>query len=91
MPEHYVNEIQTDWDKYLPMVAFAYRTAYQSSLRSPPFGMLYGREARLPSDVTWVDDEVPTYDPRDYRQQLDTALVRRRAWGRKYLEQTQSR
>jgi len=47
----YTDENKTDWDRYLHFVLFAYRTSYQSSLRSTPFGMLYGRKATLPIET----------------------------------------
>ena len=50
---HYVNEFQTDWDQYITAVQFAYRsTPADNSVGFSPFFLLFGREARLPLDVT---------------------------------------
>ena len=47
----YVNEMQDDWDEYLPFVLFAYRTAVHESTKFTPFFLLYGRQAKMP--VPW--------------------------------------
>ena len=39
-----------DWDERLPYILFAYRTSIQESTKDSPFYLLYGRDARLPSD-----------------------------------------
>ena len=54
----YINEAQTNWDLYLPVVLFAYRTSKQKTTESTPFNLLYGREARLP---TALDRWSPNY------------------------------
>ena len=36
------------WDEYIPYAAFAYNTAYHSSVRNSPFYLLFGREPLLP-------------------------------------------
>ena len=87
----YVDENQSNWDTYLSLVLFAYRTSYQASLRSTPFGMLYGQEARLPADDVWLDDEQPQFEPEDYRERLAEALDLRRAWARRCMEHVQER
>ena len=53
----FVNIQQDDWDRYLPFVLFAYRTAYHSSAHEQPFYLLYGREPRLPIDAALNDEE----------------------------------
>ena len=47
----YSDSNQTNWDLYLPLVLFAYRTSQQTTTGSSPFELLYGREPRLPSDL----------------------------------------
>ena len=47
----YCNSNQTNWDLYLPLVLFAYRTSQQTTSKESPFTLLYGREPRLPSDL----------------------------------------
>ena len=43
----YSNSNQSNWDLYLPLVLFAYRTSTQSTTGESPFALLYGREPRL--------------------------------------------
>ena len=77
MLKMYTDEDQTDWDTYLPFVLYAYHSSYQSSLRSTPFGMMYGRESTLPLDTVLLEQE-PTYTKADeYRRVLEEGLKRR--------------
>ncbi|PJE77652.1 hypothetical protein CI610_03421 [invertebrate metagenome] len=46
-----VNEHQTNWDAFLDGALFAMRTKPQSSTKYSPFFLLYGREARYPSQL----------------------------------------
>ena len=39
-----------DWDEHLPYVLYAYRTSIQESTKESSFYLLYGRDARLPTD-----------------------------------------
>ena len=47
----YCNTNQTNWDVYLPIALFAYRTSVQKTVNESPFRLLYGRNPRLPSDL----------------------------------------
>ena len=51
-----VNDRQDDWDELLDNILFAYRTSHQDSTKCTPFLLMYGREARLPIDVTRVQE-----------------------------------
>jgi hypothetical protein len=51
MLSHYVSSTQDDWDRYIPYVLHAYRTSKHSATGETPFRLMFGREARLPSDV----------------------------------------
>jgi hypothetical protein len=42
-------EVTTEWDKNIPSVLFAYRTARQSTTKIEPFYLVYGRAARFPT------------------------------------------
>ena len=53
MMSHYANETHTNWDLYLNKLVFGYNTCKQSTTRESPFYLLYGREARLPIDVSF--------------------------------------
>jgi hypothetical protein len=47
-----VNDNQDNWDDLLENVLFAYRTSRQDSTKCTPFLLMFGREARLPIDLT---------------------------------------
>jgi hypothetical protein len=51
---------QTNWDLYLPLVLFAYRTSQQSTTQASPFELLYGREPHLPADLDYTNTYVPS-------------------------------
>jgi hypothetical protein len=50
----FVHQNQADWDIYIPVVAHAYRTTVNTVTGYSPFRMLYGREARLPTE-SWIE------------------------------------
>ena len=41
------------WDRYIPLMEFAYNNSYQSSIGMVPYEALYGRKCRTP--VCWID------------------------------------
>jgi len=47
----------SEWDKYIAPVLFAYRTNRHSTTRITPFYLVYGREAKLPTDNTTIEEE----------------------------------
>jgi hypothetical protein len=47
----YVMDKPTQWEKYLPLVEFAYNNGYQASIMMSPFEALYGRKCNTP--VSW--------------------------------------
>lgn len=89
---HYVNECHTDWDTYLPAIQFAYRTTpATNSVGFSPFFLLYGREARLPLDVTLLRRcEYPEKSLRDHMHELIGQLEVFRAVSKTHAERNQS-
>lgn len=57
-----VSESQKDWDQFLDIPLFAYRTARHATTKQSPFQMLYGREARLPVDIFFKQPETSDND-----------------------------
>ena len=39
-------EFKGSWDRYLPLMEFAYNNSYQSSIEMAPYEALYGRKCR---------------------------------------------
>jgi hypothetical protein len=54
----YVMDNQTQWEKYLPLVEFAYNNNYHSSIGMPPYEALYGRPCRTPLSWDRLEDRV---------------------------------
>lgn len=51
-----------DWDKFIAPVLFAYRTNKHATTGITPFFLLYGREARLPSEPDQQEENVTIID-----------------------------
>ena len=49
---HYVNSSQKDWDRYLNPEFFGYRVSPSEVIGESPFFLLYGRQPKLPMDVS---------------------------------------
>lgn len=47
----YVSTSQNDWDKYLPLVTFAYNSSKQDSTQYAPFYLVFGRHPQLIPDA----------------------------------------
>jgi hypothetical protein len=54
----YVMDNQTQWEKYLPLVDFAYNNSFHSSIRMPPYEDMYERPCRTPLSWDRIDDRV---------------------------------
>ena len=68
------------WDQYLDHCLFAYRMRPHSSTKRSPFELLYGREARLPTETMLTLPTVTQQlDLDDYATRLRTGLAS--AWG----------
>ena len=89
---HYVNQFHTDWDKFLSSIQFAYRTTpATNSVGFSPFFLLYGREARLPIDVTLLKEcQYPEKTLRDHIHVLISQLEVFRAVSKSHAESHQA-
>jgi hypothetical protein len=54
----YVMDNQTHWEKYLPLVEFAYNNNFHSSISMPPYEALYGRPCRTSLSWERLEDQV---------------------------------
>uniref|UniRef100_A0A3B3RAY2 Gypsy retrotransposon integrase-like protein 1 n=1 Tax=Paramormyrops kingsleyae TaxID=1676925 RepID=A0A3B3RAY2_9TELE len=71
----YVDDKHTSWDKYIPQICFALRTAPHESTGQSPAMLLYGRELNTPLDLVShpngdgeLDIDIP------YLEQLQSSL-----------------
>ena len=87
----YVNQHHTDWDTYIPYALFAYRTAIQETTKESPFYLLYGRDPRLPIDVSLLPrDEIFT-NADDYRAHIVTRLRESKKFAQDNIQLSQQR
>eukprot|EP00253_Pinus_taeda_P016684 PITA_16684 len=54
----YVMDNQTQWERYLPLVEFAYNNSYHNSIEMPPYQALYGRPCRTSLSWEKLEDRV---------------------------------
>ena len=65
-----------EWDVYLPQLLFAYRTKPHESTGESPFYLLYGRDAKLPTETAFTRPWSPyLVDIEDYRTELTVGLT----------------
>ena len=60
-----LQENADNWDEYLQMACFAYRTTPHSSTGATPFELLYGREPVFPADALFSNTQ-KVYSDNDY-------------------------
>ena len=60
-----------DWEQYLPLVLYAYRTAVHSSTRVTPFMLMYGRQ---PTQTGLTG--ATAFDPESYSAHLSAKLAK---------------
>ena len=60
-------EFLGSWDRYIPLMEFAYNNSFQSSIGIAPYEALYGRKCRTP--LCWTDlNEYYIYRSRHSRR-----------------------
>ena len=67
---HFVASRQTDWDRYLPAVLFAYRTSINASRKESPYFLNFGREATLPTDLNFSPGKKMSPTVEDHRVRI---------------------
>ena len=66
----YVDE-ESDWERYLPLVLYAYRTAIHSSTGVSPYVLMFGRQPQTNSF-----NASSAFDPASYQSQLNTKMAK---------------
>ena len=81
-----------DWDQHLPYLLFTYRVAVQDSTLESPFYLMYGRDARIPTQTSLEQPRTPyQVDISDYRSELVAHLSDAWALAHDHIKQAQSR
>ena len=84
----FVHENQRDWDRHLPLLLMAYRSAVHETTGCTPSEMMFGRELRLPVDLLYGCPgavERPT-EPNDYADRLRDQLAIVHQYARDHLK-----
>ena len=63
-----------DWEHYLPLVLYAYRTAVHSSTGVTPFQMMFGRVPREETLIPQLSFQ-PQFQPQSYQAQLQAKFA----------------
>ncbi|KAJ8375683.1 hypothetical protein SKAU_G00062630 [Synaphobranchus kaupii] len=66
---------QRDWDRHLPLVLWAYRSAVQESSQLTPAALMFGRELRTPVDLAPPEPEEPSRTREEYYHRLRNRLL----------------
>jgi hypothetical protein len=91
MISKYVSNDQNDWDEFIPFVLSAYRNSPQESTGEKPSYLMFGRDVRLPMDVSLDPQPSTKIDPLDYRAELITRLERAWSLARENILRAQQR
>lgn len=71
----YVGNKHTSWDRYLPQICFALRTAPHESTGQSPSMLLYGRELNTPLDLITQPDSAGGDEPGvPYPESLESSI-----------------
>ncbi|GJU75906.1 putative reverse transcriptase domain-containing protein [Tanacetum coccineum] len=68
----YAIDFGGSWDKYLPLAEFSYNNNYHSSIKMPPYEMLYGRKCLTP--ICWGEIEQREIASSDVVQQTNEKI-----------------
>lgn len=70
--KHYINNDQSNWDKYIPLAMFSYSTHIHASSKFTPYELLFGHKPIIPSSILSNPDFKNTYE--SYYDQLKYRL-----------------
>lgn len=79
----YCDKNQSDWDEFIPTALFAYRVSTHETKLKTPFETLYGRSARLPSDLD--------KNKNDYTKKIDKIWSETQSQIQKHGEKSKSK
>ena len=81
-----------DWDKQLPYLLFAYRVAVQESTQDSPYFLLYGRDARTPTETALSQPRTPyQVDLADYKMEMVANLSEAWALAHGHIDRAQQK
>ena len=85
----YVSRDQKDWDTHLPAILFGFRVSPHQTTGDSPFYLLYGREPRLPVDVSLLPPSQVSNSVREHRARIVQTIEEAHAIARENTQRTQ--
>lgn len=85
----FVNSEQTDWDVFVPSILFAHRVSPCVSTGDSPFYLLYGREPRLPPDVSLLPPTELSTSVEEHRKRIVSQIETAQAMARNNITRAQ--
>ncbi|MCO5548854.1 hypothetical protein L7F22_002316 [Adiantum nelumboides] len=70
----YVNENQSNWNDYLPLVEFAYNSSYHTSIRMTPFEAMYGYNC--PTPINFLNSRNKVELSHEMLEKMDNELAK---------------
>nr|CAI5863137.1 unnamed protein product [Callosobruchus analis] len=70
--KHYINNDQTDWDKWIDFAMFSYNTTIHTSTKFSAHELLFGNKPNIPSNIQQTPEFRYTYD--NYLDELKLKL-----------------
>ncbi|MCO5576289.1 hypothetical protein L7F22_030098 [Adiantum nelumboides] len=70
----YVNENQSNWNEYLPLVEFAYNSSYHTSIRMTPFEAMYGYNC--PTPINFLNSRNKVELSHEMLEKMDNELAK---------------
>lgn len=70
----YANNKILEWSSWMPYFQFAFNTTCHSETNYTPFELVFGKQCRLPSNLTDVSNIQPIYNLEDYNRILQFKL-----------------
>lgn len=64
----YLNDKHDNWEEFIPLCLFGYRTSIQKSTKLSPYFLVFGQNPRLPTDLktnVQISDEKDAFDEED--------------------------
>jgi hypothetical protein len=87
MLSHYVDVDQHNWDDHLAAVTFAYNSAVHASTQETPFFLVFGRDSKMPHDLTQVNMHLLNESAQDYVERLISTLTTAHRLANEHLHQ----
>ena len=87
-----VDKFGVNWDEHLPHLLFAYRTKPHESTGESPFYLLYGRDARVPTEAALSTVRTAyQVDIDDYKSELVYGLSKSWKIAQEQIKKAQKR